>query len=872
MNTVILTHTNADFDAVAALLGAHKLYPNATPLLPDRLNHNVSEFITLYQNGLPFVHPEDIRLRTIQHVILVDTARLPALKALKRAATVQIIDHHTPPPPAPNQTVICESVGAITTFFVEQIDASGISLNSLEATLLMLGIYSDTGALTYGTTTPRDVRAAAWLLERGAVLDTVRRFLTLALSPEQQQLFDLLINASESRIIQGYTIMVCAVRVDSYVTQISTVVHRLRDMLDTTALFVVVEMPKSTLLVCRAAVDVINVGAVAAAFGGGGHGRAAAATIYDKPLDVLRPLLWEEIARRVEPLARVADLMSRGVKTFGAHQRLRDVVQEMRRIGHEGYPVIDEEHVVGLLTRRDADRAIEHDLAQLNVRDVMMGGEVKLTPDDSVSALEQLMVKSGWGQIPVVDAENRLIGIVTRTDLIKHWARMHPTVPAIKRVVSAEQLATTLGKRTKRLIDAVVALAQEQEIVLYLVGGTVRDVLLERRNLDIDFVVEGNAIAFADRVRMHLGGEISSFRPFGTAKWMLGEDIYGRLGILAEDGLPDSELPQHLDFATARNEFYEHPTALPTVYSGSIKLDLYRRDFTINTLAVQLSPHYEVGHLLDFYGGESDLQAKLIRVLHSLSFVDDPTRILRAVRFEQRLSFTIETRTEILIETALPMLRRITGERLRHELTLLLQERDPEKGLRSLEKRQILIAIHPAFTLSALLEADFRAVRQPGTVLLTPAAEIAELLWHCIAARIPLEKAAEWTERLAFGRTFGVSLVETARLLQDAPLLSTPGAAPSAIVELLETASELALFTAWALAEDSLRRHYLEQYVQRWRQMQPVTDGHALIAMGLMPGPDFGKMLRQLRVAWLDGIIHNEAEEQALLQQLIQNM
>src|SRR5690606_15710140 len=279
-----------------------------------------------------------------------------------------------------------------------------------------------------------------------------------------------------------------------------------------------------------------------------------------------------------------------------------------------------------------------------------------------------------------------------------------------------------------------------------MVGGVVRDLLLERPNLDLDFVVESSAIDFAQSLRKQFGGQVNSFKPFGTARWKLNPEAAAALQVDI-DALPD-----HIDFATARNEFYEHPTALPTVYQSSIKLDLQRRDFTINTLAIQVSPKAASGQLLDFYGGLADLKAGLIRVLHSLSFVDDPTRILRAVRFEHRLGFKIEPRTAELIATALPMLHRTTGERIRNELDLLLREPQPDRALLKMQEQGILEAIHPAFRIAPDLGEQFeKALREQPSWPHDPP-ERALLFWHILVTAIPFSRLPEFCDRLMFGR------------------------------------------------------------------------------------------------------------------------
>ncbi|MBC7871993.1 MAG: DHH family phosphoesterase, partial [Chitinophagaceae bacterium] len=191
---IILTHNNADFDAIAALLGAHKLFPSAVPILSSRLNRNVAEFVTLYQNGLPFMAWDDLQGEQVKRIILVDTQKSPELHNLTANTPVYIIDHHPKHAQfAPHETFTGEEVGATVTLLVEQMRQQGIMLSSLEATLLALGIYEDTGSLTYNLTTPRDITAAAWLLEQGAVLDTVRRFLTKPLNEEQQALLEKLL-------------------------------------------------------------------------------------------------------------------------------------------------------------------------------------------------------------------------------------------------------------------------------------------------------------------------------------------------------------------------------------------------------------------------------------------------------------------------------------------------------------------------------------------------------------------------------------------------------------------------------------------------------------------------------------------------------
>ncbi|PIZ25204.1 MAG: hypothetical protein COY47_07255, partial [Chloroflexi bacterium CG_4_10_14_0_8_um_filter_57_5] len=343
------------------------------------------------------------------------------------------------------------------------------------------------------------------------------------------------------------------------------------------------------------------------------------------------------------------------------------------------------------------DRALAHKL-NLAAASLMEAGEVTVRPDDSLQQLQTRMTDSGWGQVPVVDPNtNAVIGIVTRTDLLK---TLSPKASPMARLNLAEKLEKALPPERLALIRAVAEEAAAQKSPLYVVGGFVRDLLLERPSLDFDVVVEGDAIALARALAKCYGGKVTSHSRFGTAKWLIAEGGTTK----AEGGKASSFIlhpssftlhPSSLDFISARQEFYDRPSALPSVERGSIKLDLHRRDFTINTLALRLDGHH-YGELLDPWGGLNDLKDGLVRVLHSLSFVDDPTRMLRAVRFEQRFGFHIETRTLQLMEEARSSLEKLSGDRIRHELNLILDEACAADILARLAELKLLTAIHPS--------------------------------------------------------------------------------------------------------------------------------------------------------------------------------
>ncbi len=866
---LILTHENADFDAVASQLAAFKLDPTAIPVLPRRINYNVRDFMTLYRSALPHISVRDLPREPVEAVTVVDTQSVLTVKGMRPQTPAHIIDHHPLQEPLPeHHTFWGEPLGATTTLLVEQIREAGLDVSPVEATLLALGIYEDTGSMLYGTTTARDIAAAAWLLTREVDLDVVRRFLQHPLNDEQRELYELLVAHSAVLDVYGHPVVIATAEVPQGVEQISTVAHKLRDLLEPSALFTLVQMGTRVQVVARSGVDEIDVGRIAESLGGGGHRRAAAALIEGATLDGMRERLEQLLQTMAQPSVTVADLMSTGaVQVIPVETPIREVAVKMRRSGHEGYPVVDESRLVGLLTRHAVDRAMSHKLGDRPVGQIMESGHVVVRTSDSLNHLQQVMMRSGWGQIPVVNDSDELIGIVTRTDLITHWGQ--PEDDSQRRTDIVHRLEAALSPSLLELVHAVSDQAQQMGLRLYFVGGFVRDVLLGRSNTDIDLVVEGDAIQLVKTLVAKFGGSMRKHFQFGTATWMLDERTAATFG--SADDWPES-----LDFVTARTEFYENPTALPTVSQSSIKLDLHRRDFSINTLAIRLAPE-PFGQLLDFWGGERDLQAGSIRVLHSLSFIDDPTRILRATRFEQRFGFAIEARTLGLIEGALPFLDRVSGPRIRHEIELILREAFPERVLQRLQTIGVLPYLSPQLVVDDWLLAAFGSLRQArqsppwSDIGLEPNRGNGWLLalFVTLTCRLETKEAIRLGRRLQVKRKTIEEMATGCRIYQEFLLRLAEQQPPSRVVKMLDVLSKTGMIVAWAIAPTEVARTQIVQYMTRWRDVRHTMTGEELRALGLAPGPAYGQMLRRLRRAWLDGEVETPVEERALAARLM---
>lgn len=884
---VILTHEQADFDALGAALGAYLMDEKAFPVMPRRMNRNVRSFLTLYGAELPFVEARDLPAGPIQTVTLVDTQSLVTLKGMSLHTAVQVVDHHALRPELPEGwNVSIDRTGACTTLFVEGLREHNGVFSPIHATLLLLGIYEDTGSLSYTSTTPRDVRAAAFLLEQGASLQILSRYLNPPLSDEQRQVYDRMLSTADRHMINGQNILVARAHAEDLVDEISTIAHKLRDLLDPDALFLLVHTGEGIRLVARSVTNNVDVSRVAEHFGGGGHGRAAAAlirtsetmnengqTVRVPALEDVHADLMRILPEHVHPSLTVRQVMSPHPLVLAPETPAERAAKLMQRYGYEGYPVVQDGKVKGLLTRRAVDRALAHRL-NLTASSLMESGEVTVSPQDSIEHLRRVMTDSGWGQIPVVDADSgKIVGIVTRTDLLK---TMTDTAPAYGHPNLAERLEAALPPARMALIQAVAEKSHEQHMAVYVVGGFVRDLLLNRPSPDFDVVVEGDAIALANKLMSCYGGRLVAHSRFGTAKWTIAEIRPELAAALASDStsLNPQDLPESLDLISARTEFYDYPTALPAVERSSIKLDLHRRDFTINTMALRLDGrHY--GELYDYWGGLRDLRSGLVRVLHSLSFVDDPTRMMRAVRFEQRFDFQIEERTAQLIAEARELTRQVSGDRLRHELNLVLAEQKAIAMLNRLQQLNLLSAISPALNWSGSQEtllnqalfgeinASWNLPEQLGNLSLRQG--LAFILW---LMEFPVQDALDIAQRLRLPNDIQHGLAAAKQILQELPgLISRP---PSQATYRLDEAPAVALFIAslFPLADET--RLLLDRYREAWRNTWPVTDGNDLRQMGIQPGPHYRQILGGLRTAWLDGKISTVEEEKQLLHTLIE--
>ena len=394
--------------------------------------------------------------------------------------------------------------------------------------------------------------------------------------------------------------------------------------------------------------------------------------------------------------------------------------------------------------------------------------------------------------------------------------------------------------------------ALTRSLAVYLVGGPVRDVLMGLPIKDLDFVVEGDGLEVAQGLTKELGGEVTVHPRFGTATLLLNAN--------------------RVDVVTARREMYTQPAALPEVSPGDISDDLGRRDFSINALALPLGESRP--QVLDPHGGLDDMRRGLVRTLHPNSFIDDPTRIFRAVRYEQRLRFRIEGETldQLLGATVQGHLASLTGDRLRHELERILQEERPELALVRLGELGILAAIHPSLgdeSTAARLAAVTARESGEGSILGQDSG--AALLIFVSALVYPLSsgEGEAVIHRLNMPTAWAQVVRETIQIRGLEGKLAGASLPRSELARLLESFGHEALLAASRLTDSLTVAQRLDNYLKELRFTVPVLNGRDLLAIGVPEGPMVGQVLRELRDAKLDGQVTTEKEERRLVRAIL---
>ncbi|BBD07684.1 CBS domain-containing protein [Desulfovibrio ferrophilus] len=872
---IITSHANADFDSLAAMVAASRLYPGAVLVFPGSQEKNLRNFyIQSAMYMFNFRNVREIDLSTVRTLVLVDTRQQGRVPHVKQAFDNPNLEIHTYDHHPDNDDDVVHSKGKVidwgstATILTHEIMGMGITLKPDEATIIGLGIFEDTGSFTFNSTKPEDFQAAAWLLTQGMDTTVISDLITRDLSAEQVSLLNALLESAKTHDIRGVPVVTAEISTEEYVSDFALLAHKIIDMENIRVLFALGRMHDRVHLVARSRSPEVDVGQICASFGGGGHAAAASASIKDRTMSQVKDELFALLNTLIRPQHGVQDLMSRPAIVIEREMTTAEAAEIMSRYGLKAAPIVDMEtgKFIGVLEHQIADKAVGHGLSETPATDYMMRASASVSPDTNLYEIIEIVLGQGQRLVPVID-KGHIVGVVTRTDLINLLVDEPARIPeSLMPERSRERnirilLNERLPKELVGILHEAGELADELEQSIYAVGGFVRDILMDTPNLDLDLVVEGDGIAFAQALGDKLGGRVRAHRKFQTAVIVL----------------PDG---QHIDVATARLEYYEYPAALPTVELSSIKMDLYRRDFTINALAVQLNKS-QFGRLVDFFGAQRDIKNRVIRVLHSLSFVEDPTRILRAIRFAQRYSFQIGGQTERLIKNALGlgMMEKLSGSRLFNEMCLIFEEKTALACLRQMRDLRLLSAIHPMLTLSPaqeeLLEEIEKVLEWYRLLYLNHAPRSWIIYFMALANGAKDEETQSLAERfnltpkqindfLALRKQLNQSIYHYKMWKHRKGPLS------QLCFQLDELPVEGVLFFMSKFKQEATRRD-LSQYLTRLKDAELDISGRDLQLAGLPEGPAYGEILKKVRAAMLDGNASCREDQLNLVRKIIKD-
>lgn len=843
---IIISHINTDFDALASMLAAKKIYPNAKVVISDKQNITVKQFLTIYREKLGLVKDSELDWETVTEIIMVDEASLARVsdytKDINREEIKIIVyDHH----PEKKEDVTpdagkIEMVGAAVTLLIEEIikDPS-ITISPFEATLFGLGLYTDTGAFTYNNTTARDLEAASFLMSKGMDLEIINRFSDEMLDSEQQAILNSLFQNIETLYVEGLQIVVSTYQTDKYTKGLATLVEKLSEVTDADATLIVVEMKNRVYLIGRSHSNRVNLLPLLEKWQGGGHEQAGSASIKDGDYKEILQGVKDNLAVMLTPAITARDMMSKPVKTILPETTIDEAGHLMFRYGHSGFPVVKEGELLGLITRRDLEKATHHGLGHAPVKAYMTTQVVSIHPETTEEEIQQLVIDQNIGRIPVIES-GKLIGIVSRTNIIEmmHNKTLKENIEKTKQLNLKDNLQADMKAQLPsgiyELLKDISKSAKETQMPVYLIGGIVRDIILKKTNDDIDIVVEGNGITFAQKLYADYGGELILHESFKTATWTHPSNI-------------------EIDVTSSRLEFYDRPAALPDVESSTLKEDLFRRDFTINAMAIYLNED-GFGKLIDPFNGQRDLKEKRIKILHNISFIEDPTRILRGIRFETRFNFLMDEQTENLALQSMSSIKNLSANRIVGEMSRLFKEVNPVRSIHRLFELKFFyqygvertceeLSTHHATRLQAVYERHIKN-QQPEwfDYFLMPFYE---------ANKIQVAKQFALRKR-------DIQFLQEMLKVEEIDHLQTIDKRSDFHLLLKDYSDSAILFH---LAKKSYSNESLIiDYLKRRKNLPPLLTGKDLIEQGLKPSTYFSEILFNLDLAILNDEISTKDE------------
>lgn len=894
---LVLCHRTADFDALGAAVGVARLNPGTRIVLCGGSHPTVANFLALYRDEFPFIERRSVNPNAIRRITVVDAQKKSQLGLAadwleQPQVEIEIWDHHLS-----QETDIkatrrhVEAVGATTTLMVEQCQQEQPRLSIADLTVMALGIHVDTGSLTYEGATHRDALALAWLMANGANQRAIADYIEPGFSPELQDILKDVLDQLETTTIQGSRLAWVLIQTPEYVPGLSSLASQLLTLSESDVCLLGhiyhsnPGSPQRLSVIARSRVEGLDLSLLLGEWGGGGHGAAAALTVKTEAPEALMNTIVAKLKDSLPTPPSARDVMSSPVRTIRPDSTINQARRILLRYGHSGLSVVDErDRLVGVISRRDLDIALHHGFGHAPVKGYMTSPVQTITPETLLPDIESLMVRYDIGRLPVIQ-DGMLLGMVTRTDILRQLHQLKQPQGDRPQDAISTSIQTRLEKAVpphlSQLLTAAAQEAEKNQWQLYLVGGAVRDLLMTPVGESVSFkefdlVVDG----VLNTKIASVGGALATGlqRRYPEAQLQ----VYGQFQTATLIWHSETDLgPFSMDIATARSEFYPYPAANPEVSISSVRQDLYRRDFTINALAIRLTSRPQMihtgGELLDFFGGIDDLKNKQIRVLHPNSFIEDPTRIFRAIRFASRLGFELGEQTLFYLQNAIASgiyhpnhehnNRPALQSRLRNELKYIFQESHWHSALSLIQQTDALVCLHPDLHLTAKIKRQI-AIAIAWQVSVHAHAEEIPPRWlmvlQVLLTQLGAEARSQIAEQLNLPEKVQDRLKDFDAASQRCQSLSE-SIQPSQVVQTLKGMDD-DLIMLCAAQSKILSRRYLWHYLNTWKAIAPVLNGNDLIQLGYRPGKDFRAILDFLQAATLDGQCPNRETAIALVQ------
>lgn len=701
---VIISHVHLDLDGFASMVLARKLHPNARLVFSGNTSKNVKEISTLYQDVLNISKAKEIDINEISKLIIVDTSnknRIGKFKDIlnKENVEIYIYDHHTKTDfDIENGIKYHKPYGSNTAHLIELITQQYPSCNfkDYESIIGLMGIYEDTGNFTFSNTTSKDMEMAAHLMKQGVNLKMVLEFVNKNLNQEELDMLLKLIEHSKIINYSVHRIFVAKYSDNKFYNSLDILVNKIMDLEDCDACFLIYGFEDDVTIIARSSTKDIKLDQILRIFGGGGHTYAGSAFVRGGEIDYIYEKLVNSTLLFISEGKKAEDIMKSPVKIVDHETRIKDVYKIMLRFGYTGIPIMNKEKLVGIISRRDIDKAMNHGFSNAPARAYMSSHIITAKKDTPVEILKKKIIENEIGRVPILE-NNKLVGIVTRTDILRNLYEQRVQKNR-KFLGEQEKLKDEILKEIPSylmtIFKQIESISIKRNERVFLVGGIVRDLILKIPNFDVDIVIEGDGLEFADELgRLLCAEKIVKHEKFKTAVVIVSEKL-------------------KIDVATSRIEYYEYPTSLPIVEYGSIKQDLYRRDFTINAMALELD-YQNFGKIIDYYNGYKDLMNGEVKVLHNLSFIEDPTRVIRAIRFASRYNFKFGEDTERFLKQAVKdgFLNKMSWQRVKNELIKILSDKNPEKAIFELFENHVFETFPTKIELTEKMEKDILNVK-----------------------------------------------------------------------------------------------------------------------------------------------------------------